>query len=68
MTQLEDQRTQSDKVQAELRSERDNAQQQLSDFVNQNKFEKESLEGKLQKQVNATLDQLNKKEDENEAL
>ena len=68
VTQLEDYKTQSEKLCSDLRNERDKAQQQLSDFVNQNKFEKESQEAKLQKQLNTTLDQLNKKEDENEAL
>ena len=31
-----------------LRQERDQAQAQLSEFINQHQFEKESLEGKLQ--------------------
>ena len=30
-----------------LRQERDQAQAQLSEFINQHQFEKESLEGKL---------------------
>lgn len=39
----------------DLRAERDTAQQQLADFVNKTSYEKESLEGRLQHQVNQTL-------------
>ena len=70
--QLEDsmqrQKLEQDQIAKELRQERDAAQQQLSDFVNQTKFEKESIEGKLQHQLNQTLATLDKREDENEAL
>ena len=61
-------KSESDQIQSELRQERDAAQQQLSDFINQTKFEKESLEGRLQHQLNQTLAQLNQREDECEAM
>lgn len=37
-------------------------------MINQTKFEKESLEGRLQSQLNQTLEQLNAREDECETL
>lgn len=65
---LEDQRValkqEMDAAMEGLRQERDQAQAQLGEFVNQHQFEKESLEGKLQHQLNQTMAQLDAREDE----
>ena len=63
-------REESDKIEAELRRDRDQAQEQISLFLNKTENEKSELQSKEQKLVqslNQTMDQLNRKEDECEA-
>lgn len=60
-------REESNRIEAELRRERDQAQDQISLFLNKTENEKSELQSKEQKLVqslNQTMDQLNRKEDE----
>jgi hypothetical protein len=54
-------------VETELRRERDNAQEQMSLFLNKSQSEKDEQKQKLAKSLQSTLEQLNRKEDECEA-
>lgn len=63
-------RDESGQMEAELRRERDQAQQQISIFLDQTNNEKtaqQSKEQKLSQSLSQTLEQLNRKEDECEA-
>ena len=50
-----------------MRRERDNAQEQMSLFLNKSQSEKDEQKQKLAKSLQSTLEQLNRKEDECEA-
>ncbi|CDW85154.1 UNKNOWN [Stylonychia lemnae] len=52
----------------ELISEKEKLQNQVKEMVNQTTFEKQSLEGKLQQQLNETMSQLQDKEKQNHDL
>ena len=54
-------------METELRRERDNAQEQMSLFLNKSQSEKDEQKQKLAKSLQSTLEQLNRKEDECEA-
>lgn len=54
-------------METELRRERDNAQEQMSLFLNKSQSEKDEQQQKLAKSLQSTLEQLNRKEDECEA-
>jgi hypothetical protein len=54
-------------VETELRRERDNAQEQMSLFLNKSQSEKDEQKQKLAKSLQSTLEQLNRKEGECEA-
>ena len=54
-------------MKTELRRERDNAQEQMSLFLNKSQSEKDEQKQKLAKSLQSTLEQLNRKEDECEA-
>ena len=63
-------RAESSAIEAELRRERDQAQEQISLFLDQTRNEKDALqtqEAKLSQSLAQTLEQLNRKEDECEA-
>ena len=54
-------------METELLRERDNAQEQMSLFLNKSQSEKDEQKQKLAKSLQSTLEQLNRKEDECEA-
>ena len=54
-------------METELRRERDNAQEQMSLFLNKSQSEKDEQKQKLAKSLQSTLEQLNRKEGECEA-
>ena len=54
-------------METELRRERDNAQEQMSLFLNKSQSEKDEQKQKLAKSLQSTLERLNRKEDECEA-